>query len=106
MRPLVKSVIFSSLVFLAACSKGPTIDATTDEALNTSLNSLYQNLTPNESEKLRQDMAWLNSYFQRRIYKGQKVEDAQKEYIQMLNGKTPDEVGDQVDALRPYDQRP
>lgn len=106
MRPLVKSVLFGSLVFLAACSKGPTIDATTDEALNKSLDTLYQTLSLNESEKLRQDMAWINSYFQRRIYKGQKIEDAQREFVQMLNGKTPDEVGDQVDALRPFDQRP
>lgn len=105
MRQLVRSVLFSSLIVLAACSKAPVIDATTDETLNNSLNSLYQALTPNESEKLRQDMAWLNTYFQMRIYKGQKVEDAQREYIQFLNGKTPEEVGDQVDILRPYAQR-
>lgn len=105
MRPLVRSALFGSLIVLVACSKAPAIDATTDETLNNSLNSLYQALTPNESEKLRQDMAWLNTYFQMRIYKGQKVEDAQREYIQFLNGKTPEEVGAQVDILRPYAQR-
>ncbi|WP_338923813.1 hypothetical protein V0M98_37025 (plasmid) [Pseudomonas silesiensis] len=105
MRPLFKSVLFGSLVLLAACSKGPTIDATTDETLNNSLNALYQSLSPNESEKLRQDITWLNTYFERRIYKGEKVEDAQSAYVLMLNGKTPDEISEQVDALRPYEQK-
>lgn len=106
MRPLLNSVMFSSFLMLAACSKGPTIDATSDEALNSSLNALYQTLSTNESEKLRQDMAFVNTYFQRRLFKGQKIEDAQKDFVQMLNGKTPSEIGDLVEALRPYDQQP
>ena len=106
MRPLLMSVLLSTFVFLAACSKGPTIDATSDEALNSSLNVLYQSLSANESEKLRQDMAFVNAYFQRRLYKGQKIEDAQRDFVQMLNGKTPSEIGDLVDSLRPYEPVP
>lgn len=101
MNALQKALILLSFIGLSACNN-PTIDASSDEALHTSLEGFYQTLPVDESNQLKLDIAALNDYFQRRIYKGEPVAEAQKEYMTILNRKTPVEVSKEVARLRPY----
>ncbi|WP_274644226.1 hypothetical protein [Pseudomonas serbica] len=100
MYPLRKALLLSVFALLAACSQ-PKIDASSDEALTASLNTLYETLPPNESEKLRQDIDRLNEHFQQRVYKGESLEDSKAAFYQLLNGKTPSDVADEVSKLLP-----
>ena len=101
MKNVHKALILVSFLGLAACND-PKIDASTDEALQSSLEGLYQTLPVDQGNQLKLNVTALNEYFQKRIYKGEPVEDAQKEYMSILNDKTAAEVGEEVDRLRPY----
>lgn len=101
MKSIQKALILISFLGLAACND-PRVDASSDEALQSSLDALYQALPVEDGNRLKIDITDLNNYFQKRIYKGEPVADAQKEYMTILNGKTAQEIGDEVDRLRPY----
>jgi hypothetical protein len=100
MYPLRNVLLLSVFTLLAACSE-PKIDASSEEALTASLNKLYEILPINESEKLHQDIDRLNEHFQQRVYKGESIQDSQAAYYQLLNGKTPSDVADEVSKLLP-----
>jgi hypothetical protein len=97
---LRNALLLSIFALLTACSE-PKIDASSDEALTASLHALYEALPTNESEKLRQDIDRLNEHFQQRVYKGESVEDSKAAFFQLLNGKTPSDVADEVSKLLP-----
>lgn len=101
MNNFQKAIVLISFLGLSACND-PKINASSDEALHSSLDGLYQTLPVDQGNKLKLDITALNDYFQKRIYKGEPVAEAQKEYMTILNGKTPGEVGQEVDRLRPY----
>lgn len=94
-------VLLASVLSLTGCFD-PTIDASTNEALHSSLDSLYQTLPIEQSNQLKLNITALNDYFQRRIYKGEPVEEAQQQYLALLHNKTPDEVAEEVERLKPY----
>jgi hypothetical protein len=100
MYPLRNVLLLSVFALLAACSE-PKIDASSEEALTASLNKLYETLPINESEKLHQDIDRLNEHFQQRVYKGESIQDSKAAYYQLLNGKTPSDVADEVSKLLP-----
>ncbi|MBI6885144.1 DUF6694 family lipoprotein [Pseudomonas putida] len=101
MKSIIRLSIFYSVLILAGCGQ-PKIDASDAESLEASLASLYQRLPIEESNLLKLNMEALNGYFQRRVYKGEAVEDAQREYLAMLDGKTPADINEKVDELSPF----
>lgn len=101
MKTTKSLIILLSIVGLSGCFE-PKIDASSDNSLQGSLEQIYQILPIEKGNQLKLDINVLNEYFQRRIYKGEPVEEAQKQYMAILNRKTPSEVSEEVDRLRPY----
>lgn len=94
-------LIALSFLSLSACND-PRIDASSDQALQASLDGLYLQLPPTDGEALRQGINALNEYYQKRVYKGEPVDDAQRDYLDTLNGKTVKEVGKEVARLTSF----
>lgn len=105
MNVLGKSLMLISFLGLAACGEAK-VDASSEEALASSLDGLYQTLPVEKGNQLKFNITALNDYFQKRIYKGEPVVEAQKEYMTLLNGKTPSDIDDEVERLRPYGVAP
>jgi hypothetical protein len=101
MNRIAKICLALSFLGLSACNNS-TLDASSSEALEASLTSVYARLPLDESNRLKASMDAINSYFQTRVYKGEGVEDAQREYLAMLNGKSPKEINEEAMRLAPF----
>lgn len=97
-------IICTAVLILSGCFD-PKIDGASEESLYSSLDHLYQTLPIEQSNQLKVDIDSLNEYFQRRIYKGEPIEEAQKQYLAILNRKTVSEVSEAVGLLKPYEMR-